>query len=173
MPTETFQRRAIDQFVCHGMILSPNKEWTSKAKLIKFPSATFDILSRLLQGALPDDLIWLWCCDGPEINILMLLKWGACSPWSSFPYCHMRNSDQMIIGWFQTLFLRNTKNQIFIFSYFLGIKCEISDWNDAPHFTCPTLLILLAVTVKAWTWFSSTFLTFIGGISDFEIQLFN
>ena len=26
MLTETCQRRAIDQFVCHGMILSPNKE---------------------------------------------------------------------------------------------------------------------------------------------------
>jgi len=53
MPTETFQRRAIDQFVCHGMILSPNKEWTSKARLITishfrypFPSSSGGFAGR-------------------------------------------------------------------------------------------------------------------------------
>ena len=163
MPTETFQRRAIDQFVCHGMILSPNKEWTSKAKLIKFPSAIFDILSHLLQGALPDDLIWLWCYGGPKINTLMVLKLMELWP----------NDHWLISAFIPKKYEKSIFPKIFIF-----LKNKFG--NKLIGRRIP-LYILLTFTTKTWTWLFesgfklklSTFLTFIGGISDFEIQLFN
>ena len=55
-----------------------------------------------------------------------------------------RRQTKRSIGWFQNLFLRNTKNRFFLFenfhfSYFLG-KSKINHWDNAPHFTSYWLL---------------------------------